>query len=71
VVPDFAERALAVQGFYGGWTPAQRSAFLDREDISHVILPAPEGPGAETWLGTGTPFREVARARALGVYRRR
>lgn len=70
VVPDYAERVAAVQGFYGSWTPAQRSAFLDAEGVSHVLLPAETPEMPEDWLGAGTPFRKLARSGPLSLYGR-
>ena len=70
---DPEPRDREVQQFYGGAEPAWRSALLDRECVTHVVLPDAGGvPGR--WLGEATPFRQVARVgRApflLGVYRR-
>ena len=74
VAPDHAARLADAAGFYGAWTKAERLAFLDRERVTHLVLPGEAGPHAEAWLGPGAPFEwRVAPApvRPLTLYERR
>jgi len=74
VVPDYEERAANVRAFYESWPPAVRAAFLEREGVRHLVLPGGAGPVPEAWLGSPTPFRQVAEVgtagRTLAVYAR-
>jgi len=74
VAADYDERAANVRAFYESWTPAARAAFLDRERIRHLLLPGGAGAVPESWLGSATPFRQVAAVgdagRTLALYRR-
>jgi hypothetical protein len=56
--PPSREAELAL--FYGASTPAWRSSLLDADGVAAVLLPAGPGDPAVTWLGAGTPFRQVA-----------
>jgi hypothetical protein len=61
-VAGFDARAAEVKDFYAGHDPAARRALLDRDCLSHVVLPGGSGDVPSAWLGPGTPFRRVASA---------
>jgi hypothetical protein len=71
---DYAARLAEARGFYGAWGPRERSAWLDRRGVTHLVLPADAGPLPAAWLGPDTPFRLAARvgagAAGLGIYAR-
>lgn len=68
-IPGAPLRAAEVAAFYGSWTPAQRSAFLDARHIATVVLP-PDDPAL--WLDRPAAFRQVVGGPEAGyaVYRR-
>ena len=71
--PDYEARLTEVSAFYTTQAPAERRALLDRERVTHLVLPAFAGPAAEAWLGPGAPFGEVpvsGAAGGLSVYER-
>jgi hypothetical protein len=73
LAPDYAERLAEVDAFYVSQAPAERRALLDREGVTHVVLPGYAGPAAEAWLGPGAPFVAVpmtGAGRAIAVYER-
>jgi hypothetical protein len=59
--PDHALRLEEARAFYARMSPAARADFLDRNGITHFVVPGTAGPLPASWLGPGTPFREVAR----------
>ena len=61
VMAGYDSRAEASRLFYAPAAAADRSAFLDREGIAHLVLPGDAGPLPAEWLGAGTTFRRVAR----------
>jgi hypothetical protein len=72
VAPGHLERTAALAWFLGEATPAERGAFLDHEGVEFVVLPAAAGPGAQGFLGEGTPFRPIpgGALRHLALYGR-
>ncbi|MGE0454797.1 MAG: hypothetical protein AB7O37_10175 [Vicinamibacteria bacterium] len=52
-VPQYAEKQLELDGFYGSWLPAQRAELLQRSCADHVVLPSGE---LADWLGPDAPF---------------
>jgi hypothetical protein len=66
------EREEELGQFYGIADPAWRSSLLERNRITHVVLPGDPGATPSAWLGAQTPFRRVAAAgsppRTLTVY---
>ncbi len=61
---DFAEHSARSHAFYTGMAPAERTAFLAAEGLTHLVLPGWAGTVPTTWLGPDTTFRAV---RAIGV----
>jgi hypothetical protein len=57
--PRHLERESLLKWFLGMAKPAERAAFLDRERVDFVLLPASSAPVPEGVLGTGTPFRAL------------
>ena len=74
VTPDYEARLSEVRAFYATWSPAERSDWLDRHGVTHLVLPGDAGPVPVGWLGAGTRFRQAARVGAgaaeLGIYAR-
>jgi hypothetical protein len=72
--PDYEARFSEARAFYSGWSPGDRSAWLDRHRVTHLVLPGNAGPLPAGWLGASTPFRLAARvgagASGLGIYAR-
>lgn len=72
--PGYEARLSEARAFYAAWSPGERSAWLDRQAVTHLVLPGDAGPLPAGWLGTATPFRRVARVGAgateLGIYAR-
>jgi hypothetical protein len=72
--PDYEARLSEARAFYATWSPSERSAWLDRHGVTHLVLPGDAGPLPAGWLGAGTPFRRAARvgagAAGLGIYAR-
>ena len=72
--PDYEARLSEARAFYATWSPGERSAWLDRHGVTHLVLPGDAGPLPAGWLGADTPFRRVARvgtgADRLGIYAR-
>jgi hypothetical protein len=73
VAPGYLERKAALAWFLGQATAGERAAFLDRERVDFVLLPATAGTVPEGLLGEGTPFRPIPGGvlRTLAVYGRR
>jgi hypothetical protein len=65
--PDHDLRLAEARGFYSAWTPAERRAYLDRERVTHVVLPGYAGENAEVSLGPGAPFTHVPVTTAGGA----
>lgn len=57
---DYDARLAATVAFYAGLAPPLRSAFLDDERVSHLVLPGWAGERPVGWLGAATPFRVAA-----------
>ena len=72
--PDYEVRLSEARAFYATWSPGERSDWLDRHGVTHLVLPGDAGPVPAGWLGAGTPFRQAARvgagAAGLGIYAR-
>ena len=72
--PDYEARLSEARAFFATWSPGERSAWLDRHGVTHLVLPGDAGPLPAGWLGAGTPFRRAARvgagAAGLGIYAR-
>jgi hypothetical protein len=70
--PDYGTRLEEARAFYAEWPADRRSAWLDRNRVTHLVLPGDAGPLPRAWLGATTPFRRAARvgagAAGLGVY---
>ena len=62
--PGYEARLSEARAFYATWSPAERSAWLDRQGVTHLVLPGDAGPLPAGWLGAATPFRRVARVGA-------
>jgi hypothetical protein len=58
--PGYAERVASARAFYAVASPAARAEFVDRQGITHLVLPGYAGPRPTAWLGDDTPFRAVA-----------
>ena len=75
IMPGFEERVTQARAFYEASDPATRTALLDGQGITHLVLPGDAGPAPTAWLGEETPFRReavVGRAPALvSLYSRR
>jgi hypothetical protein len=59
--PDYPARLTETRAFYSGMSPAARTELLDRQGLSHLVLPGHPGPRPLAWLGAATPFRAAAR----------
>jgi hypothetical protein len=59
--PGYADRLAQARVFYAGASPAARAGWLDRQQVTHVVLPGDAGPLPSAWLGNDTTFRAVAR----------
>jgi hypothetical protein len=73
VGPDYAGRLAEVGAFYTSASPAERRAVLDREHVTHVVLPGDAGADASAWLGEDPPFARVpvpGGGAAISVYER-
>jgi hypothetical protein len=70
--PDYGTRLSEARAFYAEWPADRRSAWLDRNGVTHLVLPGDAGPLPLAWLGATTPFRRAARlgtgAAGLGIY---
>jgi hypothetical protein len=60
IMPGFAERVVEARSFYEASDPAARAALLDRQRVTHLVLPGDPGPRPTAWLGEDTPFRREA-----------
>jgi hypothetical protein len=73
-VPGYEARLAAARAFYASRSPDSRSAFLDQQGVTHLVLPGSPGWRPVGWLGEGTLFRAVARVgagpNAMTVYAR-
>ena len=58
--PGYAARLDEARRFYRPADPRERSAWLDRRGVTHLVLPGDAGPVPAAWLGPGTPFRRAA-----------
>lgn len=71
---DFGEHLARAQTFYATMAPADRTAFLAAERLTHLVLPGWAGPVPAAWLGPATDFRAAAAVGApqpsLSVYAR-
>ncbi len=69
---DFGEHFARSHAFYATMGPADRTAFLAAERVTHLVLPGWAGPVPTAWLGPGTAFRAAgvvgARQPALSIY---
>jgi hypothetical protein len=59
-VRDFGSRLAATRVFYGELAPPLRSAFLDAEGVTQLVLPGWAGERPLAWLGPATPFHLAA-----------
>lgn len=59
-VRDYETRRTATGAFYTEFAPPARSAFLDAERVTHLVLPGWAGPLPVAWLGPDTAFRAAA-----------
>jgi hypothetical protein len=70
----FDQRGAEVEVFYARSDPAARAGLLDRQCVTHVVLPGGAGDVPVAWLGPATPFRQVAQSgrgpAAIGAYAR-
>ena len=57
--PDYEARLSDTRAFYATWSPGERSDWLDRQGVTHLVLPGDAGPLPSGWLGPGTTFRAV------------
>jgi hypothetical protein len=65
IMPGFADRVAEARTFYEASDAAARAALLDREHVTHLVLPGDPGPRPTAWLGEETPFlREAVVGRA-------
>jgi hypothetical protein len=74
VMRDYARRQDEARAFYVSATPAWRAAFLERECLAFLALPADAGEVPAGWLGEATPYRRLASGSpggALTLYARR
>jgi hypothetical protein len=72
--PDHARRLADVAAFYSAPGTLGRVDLLDRERVTHLVLPGYAGPHAEAWLGEGAPFdalKAPADVWPLALYERR
>ena len=60
--PDYAERLAQTRVFFAEASPAARAEFVDRQGLTHFLLPGYAGPRPTAWLGEDTTFRAVAQA---------
>ena len=51
--PDYEARLSEARGFYATWSPSERSDWLDRHGVTHLVLPGDAGPCPAGWLGAG------------------
>ena len=51
--PDYAERLAEARAFYAEASPAARAELVDRQGITHLLLPGHAGPRPAAWLGRG------------------
>jgi len=58
--PDYAEHLAQTRAFYEEASPAARAEMLDRQHLTHLVLPWYAGPRPAAWLGEDTTFRAVA-----------
>jgi hypothetical protein len=59
--PEYALRLREARAFYETMGPAERTELLDRQAVTHFVLPGDAGQRPVTWLGPTTPFRAAAR----------
>ena len=57
--PDYEARLSEARAFYASWSAGERSDWLDRLGVTHLVLPGDAGPLPAAWLGAGTAFRAV------------
>jgi hypothetical protein len=60
VAPGYPERLAETKAFYAGASPAARAELVDRQGLTHLVLPGYAGPRPAGWLGEDTTFRAVA-----------
>ena len=58
--PDYAERLAETRAFYAEASPAARAELVDRQRLTHLVLPGDAGPRPAGWLGGDTAFQAVA-----------
>jgi hypothetical protein len=71
--PEYPRRMESLRAFYAGQLPAERLRFLDRECLTHVVVPGIPGPRGEGWVPVEAGFALVGAVRAgqpLSLYRR-
>jgi hypothetical protein len=72
--PEYPLRMESLRSFYtSGPTATQRLDFLDRECITHLVLPGIPGPRAEGWVPAEagfSPIGAVAIGQPLSLFRR-
>ncbi len=71
--PDYEARLSEARAFYATWSPGERSDWLDRHGVTHLVLPGDAGPGPRggsararrsgRWHGWAGPG--LSRARAI------
>jgi hypothetical protein len=74
VSQDYRGREERMLAFYAQADAAARAAFLDRNCVTHVVLPGSPGELPRQWLGESTSFRQIARLgqglSTISIYRR-
>ncbi len=73
-VPDFEQRVVSLDRFYGPASASERRRLLADEGIDHVVLPGDLGVDPVAWLDAKSGFHRVAWVSGprglLGVYSR-